>query len=565
MIDTPARLAFLKKIHLFYGLEEVELATVADQLIEAVFAAGSTIFEQDKKADNFYLIYSGNVKIVRKQQGKEIPVTTLVTNDYFGEMALIDRRRRSGTARASTDTTLLLLSRDNFLKLLKQSNQFKLNLDVTIRSRRLAHSLQFNWLAKDEVIYFLARKHFIVLLKSLILPVLVMIVPAFLLFWWADVARLWIVFIAGAASLVFVVLWIIWQVLDWRNDYYIVTNRRVVWLERIIAFYDSRQESPLTTILAVAVETDLLGRWLDFGDVIVRTYVGKIVFRSVSHPRQAQRMVEEYWERTKEQAVGVEKEAMKNTLRKKLGLPVPPPPEKAPPKTADFPREKGVSRLFRLFGTDRLRLRYEVGDSVIYRKHWFVLIRQAWIPLLGMFTVIGVFFYRLYSLYRNPQDEFVSMENGLAIDPFSSAMGIVFFLLMVWLIYEIVDWSNDIYQVTNEQIIDMDKKPLGTQTRNASQLENILGTEYKRVGLLGEIFNFGTVYITVGSTKLTFDDVIDPATVQSDIDRRRLAQQDRKREKQAATERERMAEWLIAYHQNAEVFKREQDQRQNPE
>ncbi len=72
---------------------------------------------------------------------------------------------------------------------------------------------------------------------------------------------------------------------------------------------------------------------------------------------------------------------------------------------------------------------------------------------------------------------------------------ILFFIMLVWLIYDFADWSNDIFQVTNEQIIDIDKKPLGTQTRNVSQLENILGTEFERVGLLGELFNYGSVLI----------------------------------------------------------------------
>jgi hypothetical protein len=63
----------------------------------------------------------------------------------------------------------------------------------------------------------------------------------------------------------------------------------------------------------------------------------------------------------------------------------------------------------------------------------------------------------------------------------------------------------------------------------SAQLENILGTEYQRIGILGEIFNYGTVYITVGGTQLAFEDVIDPASVQSDINRRRLAQAARKK------------------------------------
>ena len=564
MVETFARVAFLKKLHIFYGLSDVELTAVAEQLDEHAYPAGSVIFEQGSKPESFYLIYSGGVKIVSKHEGKERHLATLVTNDYFGEMALIERRRRSGTCTAVVDSLLFVLSRQNFEALLKQSPQLRLNFDLAVRSRRLAHTLQFRWLAPEEVIYFLARKHPVVLYKNLILPVVGLLVPAFFFYAWYAIASVPVVVVAGFATLAAVILWVIWLVIDWSNDYYIVTNRRVVWLERVIGVYDSRQESPLNTIMAVAVETDILGRALDFGDVIIRTFVGRIIFNNVSHPEQAQRMIEEYWNRTKEQAMGMEKEAMKDAIRRKLGLKSSPPPKEAPLKKADFPRERGFLRVLRLLGASRLRLRYEQGDMVIYRKHWFVLFRQAWIPILGVLGVTGLFLYRLYQLAFLPES-FVSLQGGLTVDVWASVLLIAFFPLMAWLIYEVADWSNDIYEVTNEQIIDLDKKPFGTESRNAAQLESILAIEYERIGILGEIFNYGTVYITVGGTKLTFEDVIDPASVQSDINRRREAQAARKREAQAAQERERMAEWLVAYHQNAENFRREQDQRPKPE
>ena len=569
MIDTPSRIAFLKKIHLFHGLGDTELATIADQLVELPYTKGNVIYEQNKKPDNFYLIHKGIVKIVsrKKERGKikEKNLATLVANDYFGYLDLIERRNRTGTATAEADTVLLSLSRENFEKLLKQSPRFGTNLDVAVRSRRLANSLQFRWLAPDEVVYFLARKHPIILVRNLILPFLVLFVPAILLYWWVASTPSFIVLFAASFSLIVDVLWAIWLIVDWGNDYYIVTNQRVVWLEKVVAVYDSRQESPLTTILAVAVETSLLGRWFDFGDVVVRTFVSKIIFRYVSHPGQAQRMIEEYWNRTKILAVDTEKEAMKDTLRRKLGLPVVTPPKAEPPKKADFPPERGVSRFMKFFGADRLRLRYEKGDTVVYRKHWFVLIRKAWMPILGMLAIIGLFLYRLYLIATSP-DELVSTQNGLTVDAWAGALFVLFWIFLAWFSYDFVDWSNDRFEINNEQIIDVYKKPLSTQIRNASQLENILGTTYERVGILGEMFNYGDVFITIGGTKLIFEDVIDPATVQSDIDRRRMAQAARKREKETAMERDRMADWLTAYHQNSDIFRKEEDERkQKPE
>jgi hypothetical protein len=559
VIDSFARVAFLKRIHLFHGLGDEELATIADQLEEWPYTAGEVIYRQGQKADNFYLIYKGSVKIVTLQKGKEINPSNLVTTDYFGHLDLLERRSRAGTATALTDTLLLALPQEKFYKLRKTSSDFASNLDIAVRTRQLARSLQFRWLAPGEAIYFLARKHPIVLIRNLILPFLVLFVPAILLYWWVASAPSFLVLFAASASLVLDILWAIWLYVDWGNDYYIVTSQRVVWLEKVVAVYDSRQESPLNTILAVAVETSLLGRWFDFGDVVVRTFVSKIVFRYVSHPKQAQRMIEEYWKRTKDQAVGVEKEAMKESIRKKLGISVPAVPAVAPPKKADFPPPRGLAKVFGSFGTDRLRLRYEQGDTVVYRKHWFVLIRKAWIPILGLLFFLGIFLYRLYLIATTSATLFGG-QNGTTPDAWAGAFVILFFVMVIWFIYDFVDWSNDRFEVNNEQIIDVYKKPLSTESRNASQLENILGTEYERVGILGQMFNYGDVLITIGGTKLTFEDVVDPATVQSDIDRRRMQQKARKEEKDRAAKRDEMADWLAIYHQNSDRFRREEDE-----
>jgi hypothetical protein len=394
-------------------------------------------------------------------------------------------------------------------------------------------------------------------------------VPLFFFYAWFTIASFRIVAIAGILSLVAVILWVIWYVIDWENDYYIVTNQRVVWLEKVIAIYESRQESPLHTILSVAVETTQLGRILDYGDVIVRTWVGRIPFNEVSHPEQAQHMIEEYWQRTKEQAVGLEKEEMKNAIRRRLGIPVPatPKPVFAVPVAKAPELKKGRVSLLRLLGAGTLKLRYEAGESVFYRKHWFVLIQQALMPLLGIIAAFVLFVWRQVRLFELPEEALIRSVNGaLTVDAYSLAILIALVPLLGWLIYEVMDWSNDQYQVTPEQIVDLDKKPFGTQSRNAAQLENILGTEYQRIGILGEIFNYGTVYITVGGSKLAFENVIDPASVQSDIDRRREARQAKQAAAKVAAERERMAEWLATYHLNAEQLRREEEKKnQKPE
>jgi len=569
VIETSARIAFLKKIHLFYGMADDHLATVAEEMEEVSYPRDSVIFEQDGKAESFYLIYGGSVRIVRKQGGKEIQLAQLVKHDYFGEMALISKRRRSATVTALTDISLLVLTRKNFEKLFKHAPQLRLNLDVAIRSRQLARSLKFKWLRSDEVIYFLARKHPIVLYQKLTLPLLSLLAPIGLLAVWVFYLRLFLVAFFGWGLLIAVFLWIVWRAVDWGNDYYIVTNQRVVWLEKVVGIYDSRQESPIGTILSVGVETDQLGRILDYGNVIIRTFVGRIPFNHVTHPEQAQHMIEEYWNRTKDHAAGMEKEAMKNAIRKRLNLPIPkqergfgeaaPAPKKdAPPPNPNA----GMAAILKFLGANTLKLRYEQGENVIYRKHWVVLVIESWRAFAGAIGTLLLLLYRLSQLAFDPVKSLFSLQGGFHPDTWAAVFFVAFFPFSIWLIYEIMDWSNDKFEVTNEQIIDIDRKPFGTESRNAAQLENILSTVYERKGLLGNIFNFGTVHITVGGSKLAFEDVMDPATVQSDIDRRRMARQTKKSEGAVTAERERMAEWLATYHKASDQFKEEEKRNQ---
>ena len=326
-VDTDARIALLNKISLFYSLEDEELESVAEKFKEEIHKAGEVIFTQNSKSEKFYLIYSGEVRITRKKDdGKEELLAVSKDKDYFGEMGLVARRTHSSTVTATKDTTLLAMDRQDFEALFKSTPQLRVNLDVAVQSRKLARRVHFKWIRSDEIVYFLARKHPIVLYMKLILPVLTLSAPLFFLYGYFVWAPIFLVKLAGWGSFIAALGWIAWTVVDWGNDYYVVTNRRAVWLEKVVGLYDSRQESPLSMILSVAVETSMFGRMLDYGDVIVRTFVGRIIFHAVSHPEQARHIVEEYWNRSKEQSADVEKDAMKNAIRKQLGLPIPPPP-----------------------------------------------------------------------------------------------------------------------------------------------------------------------------------------------------------------------------------------------
>jgi len=559
-MDVTKRAVFLRKIHLFHDLKDDQLLQIAEKFSEKSFDADVLILEQGAPVDRFYLIYSGKVRVHRRREGRDQELATLVSGDYFGEMEIFGKSgTRSASVSALEPTLVLHISSDEFTEILKAHPNIKPNIEVAITSRKLARTMRFKWLRKDEVVYFLARKHSFFLLQALIVPVLALLVPAFL-FLWGGVSGSTAAASFGVIALALVLGWMAWNAIDWGNDYYVVTNQRVVWLEKVIGLYDSRNEAPLTQILSVGVETDLLGRALDYGDVLVRTFVGAIPFRHVLHPQQAAHMVEEYWQRTQQASEQAEKEAFKDALRQRLGLLKPAKEGEGSPK-----EEKKVvpqrPNFLKIFIVNLFKQRIEEGETITYRKHWYVLLRQVFLPSIVLLGLLGLLGLRLYTLATSPELSLIQTlaDGSSGADTIAVSLPLLMIPVLGWWIYQYIDWTNDIFRVTGDQILDIDRKPFGTETRRAAPLDNILGTRYERIGFLGYILNFGTVYIDVGSAQFAFEDVLDPAIVQSDIDRRRLTRISTKKTAERAAERNRMTDWIAAYHQNVDELRREQE------
>jgi len=558
MVSQEARVAFLRRIHLFQELKEEELDAIAAALQEETRAEGENVFVKGDEADRFFIIQRGAVLLTRPRRGGDQDRTPLVDGDYFGEDALLSAGVHAANAVASEDVALFSIARADLLQYARQLPKLKRAFEVSMTSRRLLRRLHFEWLSPDEAIHFVARKHEVVLYQALSVPIVALAAPILLFVHFMLSRAFFAIFGAGILFLV-VIGWAVWNWIDWGNDFYIVTNQRVIWLEKVIGLYDSRQEAPLSTILSVGVETDMMGRFLDYGDVVVRTYVGKIAFKNVAHPFEAARLVEEHWTRSKRSASRAERETMRNVLRRKMGQPEVLNMGQTPPTEKMVTPSLYRRSILRVIGEKWFNLRVEDGGSIIYRKHWFVLLQQTWQPTVLMLLIGAGMLARLIKLAQTPNLRLFDPTKVPVIDTTMLVLPTLLIPVILWWIYQYLDWRNDIFVVTSDQILDIDKKPFGTETRRAAPLENILSTEAERVGLAGYLLNFGTVYITIGGASLEFQDVLDPSAVQADIDRRRESRAAQKREMETAAERERMSDWLVAYHENQQEKDRHED------
>ena len=339
------------------------------------------VFTEGETTDTFYMVFSGKVRIFRTEKGVKQTLSTMAKGDYLGEEAMRpEGTRRDNSAQAVGAVILLAMEQSNLHTLARSHARFHRNLSVSIQSRTLAYRKRFKWVKDDEVVHFVVRKHVIILLGALAIPAALLLLGVILLMMGISSGQSLISVVSGLVFLL-ALLWGLWNWIDWSNDYYIVTNERVVWLEKVVATYDSSVESPLRAIRNENVETSMLGRLLDYGDLIVYTFIGNIVFKHIPHPYEARVFVEEQRARVGEVLRAEELQNMKTAIRSRLfqdEKQVPPPVKFSPLVSEPLQRRTEMAR--KAGGV--FSLRFEDKDTITYRKHIFVLFKQAGLPAL---------------------------------------------------------------------------------------------------------------------------------------------------------------------------------------
>ncbi len=99
--------------------------------IERKYRKGEILFREGEPPREIFLIKEGKVEIIKGDKRLAI----LDAGEFLGEMAVLDGRPRSATARALEDTVVLTLDRDELLK--KMEDDPMLGALITTLIRRL--------------------------------------------------------------------------------------------------------------------------------------------------------------------------------------------------------------------------------------------------------------------------------------------------------------------------------------------------------------------------------------------------------------------------------------------
>ena len=109
----------LRNIPLFKDFKVTELMNVAMVAETARYKAGELIFKEKSKGEALYVIRSGQVRVSKRDSfGDQHVLTYLGPGEYFGEMCLVDRGRRSASVFADTEAELLKIKRSDFKNLI---------------------------------------------------------------------------------------------------------------------------------------------------------------------------------------------------------------------------------------------------------------------------------------------------------------------------------------------------------------------------------------------------------------------------------------------------------------
>ena len=89
---------------------------------------GDLIVREGDAGDSMYVIQSGTVEIFQTRNGVDVHLNYLKEGDFFGEMAIFEKERRSASVRAVNDTRILTIDKKSFLKRIHEDPSLAFNI-----------------------------------------------------------------------------------------------------------------------------------------------------------------------------------------------------------------------------------------------------------------------------------------------------------------------------------------------------------------------------------------------------------------------------------------------------
>jgi CRP/FNR family cyclic AMP-dependent transcriptional regulator len=113
--------------------------------------AGKVIFGEGEEGDQMFIIQEGQVKVSRNISGKEQILAILEKGDFFGEMAIVTKVKRTATVTALSAVKLLAFDREGFLNMITKNARIALNVIDKLCRRLQNANLHIKHLARKDI------------------------------------------------------------------------------------------------------------------------------------------------------------------------------------------------------------------------------------------------------------------------------------------------------------------------------------------------------------------------------------------------------------------------------
>lgn len=588
--SVTSKRQFLRQLPLFAALDEYELDEVARISREYKFEPGAVVAYQRDVADSLHIVKNGRLiarAVDKRGDVTETSITHYLPNDFFYEEWLFVEDAYPATVQAplTEGGSVIIIKKDDFLSLLERMpsilERFEPGYEtVLIDGEEVETGLsELGWalarktrihadkrsaaisLLPDELVEYQARRSW----KYLLLGELgwlfgFIVVPtiAYLLLRaeaQAAVARngdvgVWntlTIVVPGVIMLIFLAV-MAFRLLDWALDYFVITNKHLAHREfDLVKFQIRINKIPIHQIQNFEIDRpNLIANILGIGTARIKTAsaVGQVLFDNIDNPDDVLKVLQRLNQRTRNLDEAREQMNMRQTIEKHFK--VDPPYELVKDEDSDLPPPVKVEPSFwqRLRRSFQSRVEGEGKDGIVitYRKHAFVLVKEiVWPVLVALLLVVIAFLLARFSTVGAGQLLLV-FGLFLAVD-------------LGWLVWQVEDWRNDTFQVTDKFVIDIDRRPFGFgESRKQAGIDNVQNVNADRPGLMPTLFNYGDVVVeTAGANaNIVFEDVANPSQVQSDIFRRMDQARVRRRQRESESRRKEYSVLMDVYKQATE-------------
>jgi CRP/FNR family cyclic AMP-dependent transcriptional regulator len=132
-----AKIEALKTVPLFARCSKKELGEIAQITDEIDLPEGKVLTKEGASGREFFVLMEGSADVRRKRR----KIGTLGPGDFLGEIALVTKTPRTATVKTTSPVRALVVSEQNFRRLLAHSPQVQIKVLEALAERVAATSL----------------------------------------------------------------------------------------------------------------------------------------------------------------------------------------------------------------------------------------------------------------------------------------------------------------------------------------------------------------------------------------------------------------------------------------